>query len=132
MSYRNTARLLAASLILGVVPASPGAPTAARRVAAPAVPFDCFTSAWDASFEIVSTRYDKATNRVNWTLKAKKDGPFPAYEAFVVDPDGVEVDTIEVKLTPATKVKAGAKLQAELPLGTTAGDPAKITIRAKR
>ena len=133
MSYRNTARLLATSLILGVVPASPGAPTAARRVAAPAVPFDCFTSAWDASFEIVSTRYDKATNRVTWTLKAKKDGPVAAYEAYVVDPDGVEVDTIKVKLTPATpKVKAGATLQADLPLGFTAGEPAKITIREKR
>ena len=123
-------RTLAASLLVFASAAFAG-PTATRN-SAPTVPFDCFTSAWDSAFEVVGTRYDKAANRVTWTLKAKKDGPFPAYEAYVVDPDGVEVDTIKVKLAPTEKVKKGTQLQANLPLGFTAGEPAKITIREKR
>jgi hypothetical protein len=132
VSYRSTARVLAASLLLGVVPVVSGQPAPAKKLVSPAVPFACFTSAWDASFKVVGTRYDKAAHRVTWTLEAKKDAPFPAYEAFVVDPDGVEVDTMKVKIAPTEKVKKGAKLQAELSLGFTAGEPAKITIRARR
>ena len=124
-------RVLAATLFLAVVSATSGEPAPVQR-AAPAIPFACFTSAWNPAFKVVGTRYDKATHRVIWTLEAKKDGPFPTYEAFVVDPDGVEVDTMKVKIAPTEKVKKGAKLQAELSLGFTAGDPAKITIREKR
>ena len=125
--------VLTAALLLVVSPLLSAPPATGKRSASPAIPFDCFTSVWDTSFEILSTRYDKAGNRVIWELKAKKDGPVAEYEAHVVDPDGVEVDTIKVKLTPAVaKVKAGNKLQAVLPLGLTAGEPAKMTIRVRR
>ena len=135
MNSRNLFRAFSAALLLAsaVSPMVLADSAPARKPAEAKVPFDCFTLAWDGSFEVVSTRYDKPGNRVIWTLRAKKDGPLAAYEAFVADPDGVEVDTIKVKITPASaKVKAGAKLQADLPLGTTAGEPAKITIRLSR
>ncbi len=132
MNPRNLFRALATSLLIAIAvsPAAPGQQATGRRRPPPAVPFACSTQAWDVPFEILATRYDKPGNRVIWTLRAKKDGPVAAYEAFVADPDGVEVDTIKVKLTPASvKIKAGKELQAILPLGTTAGEPAKITIR---
>ena len=105
----------------------------ARKPVETKIPFDCFTEVWDGSFEVVSSRYDRPGNKIIWVLRAKKEVRLAAYEAFVADPDGVEVDTIKLEFTPKTaKVKAGSKLQAVLPLGLTAGEPAKITIRECR
>ena len=105
----------------------------ARKPVETKVPFTCYTSVWDGPFEVVSTRYDRPGNKIIWVLRAKKEVRLAAYEAFVADPDGVEVDMIKIKFTPNTaKVKAGSQLQAVLPLGFTAGEPAKITIRESR
>jgi hypothetical protein len=132
---RNLFLALAAPLLVAVAVSSavPGEKAPARKPAEAKVPFTCFTAVWEGTFELLSTRYDKPGNRVIWTLRAKKDGPLAAYEAFVADPDGVEVDTMKVKFTPAgPKIKAGTQLQAVLSLGTTAGEPDKITIRKCR
>ena len=135
MNSRNLFRAFSAALLLAsaVSPMVLADSAPARKPAEAKVPFDCFTQVWEGSFEVVSARYDKPGNRVIWTLRAKKDGPLAAYEAFVADPDGVEVDTMKVKFTPSgPKIKAGTQLQAVLSLGTTAGEPAKITIRKCR
>ena len=128
-----TPRILAGSLLLGFATLIPGQPAPTGKLVSKDMPFACFTPAWAGSFKVLSTRYDKAANRVTWNLEAEKAGPVAAYEAYVVDGDGVQVDTIKVKFTPAVaKVKAGAKLRADLPLGFTAGEPARITIRVRR
>ena len=135
MNPRNLSRAFSAALLLASALSSvvPADSPPARKPAEAKVPFDCFTQVWEGSFEVVSTRYDKPGNRVIWTLRAKKDGPLAAYEAFVADPDGVEVDTMKVKFTPAgPKIKAGAKIEAVLSLGTTEGEPSTITIRKCR
>ena len=123
---------LSAGLLLALAVPVDSAPPA-KKPAETKIPYTCETQAWDGAFEIVGSRFDKPSNRVIWTLRAKVDGPVAAYEAFVVDPDEVEVDTIKVKFTPASpKVKAGARLQAVLSLGSPEGEPAKITIRKCR
>jgi hypothetical protein len=96
-------------------------------------PFLCYTEAWDSSFKLLSTRYDRKANRVIWTLEAKKDLSVKRYQAFIADGDGVETATLQITLDPKRPdYKKGSKIQAVVPLGNIAlDDICKLTVQER-
>jgi hypothetical protein len=75
--------------------------------------------ALEASFTIVSTRYDAATPRVVWVLEAKKQATCPGYHAVFRDFDKVRLADTTVALTPSKKAYAkGERVSAALTLPT--------------
>ena len=73
--------------------------------------------ALEASFTIVSTRYDAATSRVIWVVEAKKQAACPGYHAVFRDFDKVRLADNAVVFTPSKKEYArGERVSAALTL----------------
>ncbi len=97
-------------------------------------PFTCFTEAWDGTFELVSTRYDRKTNRLVWVLRTKKATSIKRYEAFLADGDGVELARIKIRFDPnRASFPAGKRIQAIISLGNVpSADLSRLTVRELR
>lgn len=96
------------------------------------VPFFCGTEVWSSSFDVVSSRHEKATNQIVFTLKAKKATRVPSYVAFIGDGDNVELAKLTVKFSQA-EVRTGSEIQAVVSLGQiSAKDVGNLTVRQRR
>jgi hypothetical protein len=98
------------------------------------VPFFTGTEVWSDIFETVSSRHEKASNQIVFTLKAKKAGRVGNYYAFIGDGDNVELARLSVKFNPpVTNVSAGTQVQAVVSLGSiSAMNVGNLTVRQRR
>jgi hypothetical protein len=81
------------------------------------LPFQCDTEQLDPYFVVKEPSYNKKTAQLVWTLQARKNVRLPRFQAFITDPDGVEVDTIRLLVTPnVPRLEAGKSIRLTLSL----------------
>jgi hypothetical protein len=136
MRTSGTSRLLSLLLVLelSVCYSLSGPPCSAQQPKADEPPFHSFTQAWNADFNVVSARYDRANQTFTWVLEAKVDLVLRSYAAEMTDPDGVAIATVGVKFgANPTKLKKGTQVRAIISLANVAiGEVGILNIRERK